>query len=224
MVGEPGSASRGWSRRRSRRSRRGSCAAAAFPTGRGSPTGRSWRWSSSWRRCRRSRPPRRRSARCWASRMSGRAGTRSPGRSASCSRSRRRSSWSSTTSSGASETFLDLVESTALLSAGAPLLLLCMARPELVERRPAWPATLRLEPLPPEQADALIGDSVSEELRERIARAAGGNPLFISEMLAMAAEERGGRGASDAEGAAGGPARPARRAGAQGARARLGRG
>ena len=46
------------------------------------------------------------------------------------------------------ETFLDLVESTALLSTGAPLLLLCMARPELVERRPAWPATLRLEPLP----------------------------------------------------------------------------
>ena len=50
------------------------------------------------------------------------------------------------------ETFLDLVESTALLSAGAPLLLLCMARPELVERRPGWPAALRLEPLPPEQA------------------------------------------------------------------------
>ena len=85
------------------------------------------------------------------------------------------------------ETFLDLVESTALLSAGAPLLLLCMARPELVERRPGWPGTLRLEPLPPQQADALIGDAVSEELRERIAHAAGGNPLFISEMLAMAA-------------------------------------
>ena len=32
------------------------------------------------------------------------------------------------------ETFLDLVEATALLSTGAPLLLLCMARPELVER------------------------------------------------------------------------------------------
>jgi class 3 adenylate cyclase len=85
------------------------------------------------------------------------------------------------------ETFLDLVESTALLSAGAPLLLLCMARPELVEVRPNWPATLRLEPLPPEQAEALIGDTVSGELRERIAHAAGGNPLFISEMLAMAA-------------------------------------
>jgi class 3 adenylate cyclase/tetratricopeptide (TPR) repeat protein len=87
------------------------------------------------------------------------------------------------------ETFLDLVESTALLSAGAPLLLLCMARPELVERRPSWPGMLRLEPLPAEQADELIGDQVAGELRERIARAAGGNPLFISEMLAMAAED-----------------------------------
>jgi class 3 adenylate cyclase/tetratricopeptide (TPR) repeat protein len=86
-------------------------------------------------------------------------------------------------------TFLDLVESTALLSAGAPLLLMCMARPELVERRPTWPATLRLEPLPSEQAAALIGDAVSEDLRERIAHAAGGNPLFISEMLVMAGDD-----------------------------------
>ena len=87
------------------------------------------------------------------------------------------------------ERFLDLVESTALLSGGMPLLLLCMARPELVERRPGWPGVLRLEALPPEQADALIGDSVAAELRTRIARAAGGNPLFISEMLAMAAAD-----------------------------------
>ena len=87
------------------------------------------------------------------------------------------------------ETFLDLVESTALLSAGAPLLLLCMARPELVERRPGWPGTLQLEPLPAEQADELIGDAVSQQLRDRISHAAAGNPLFISEMLAMAAED-----------------------------------
>jgi class 3 adenylate cyclase/Flp pilus assembly protein TadD len=85
------------------------------------------------------------------------------------------------------EAFLDLVESTALLSTGAPLLLLCMARSELVEMRPTWPATMRLEPLPPEQAEVLIGDAVSGDMRERIAHAAGGNPLFISEMLAMAA-------------------------------------
>jgi hypothetical protein len=85
------------------------------------------------------------------------------------------------------ETFLDLIETTMLLSTGVPLLLLCMARAELVERRHGWPGVLRLEPLPPEQANALIGDTVTGELRERIARAAGGNPLFISEMLAMAA-------------------------------------
>jgi hypothetical protein len=85
------------------------------------------------------------------------------------------------------ETFLDLVESTALLSSGARLLLLCMARPELIERRPGWPETLRLQPLNPADAEALIGDDLPEDLRERIARAAGGNPLFISEMLAMAA-------------------------------------
>jgi class 3 adenylate cyclase/tetratricopeptide (TPR) repeat protein len=87
------------------------------------------------------------------------------------------------------DTFLNLVESTALLSAGAPLLLLCMARPELVERRTSWPAASRLEPLRAEHAAELMGDQVSAELRERIARAAGGNPLFISEMLAMAAAD-----------------------------------
>ena len=38
------SASRGWRRRRSARSRRGSSAAAACRTGSGSRTGRSWRW------------------------------------------------------------------------------------------------------------------------------------------------------------------------------------
>ena len=86
------------------------------------------------------------------------------------------------------ETFLDLIEATALLSAGAPILLLCMARPELLDRRPAWPGVMRLEPLTADEANALIRDEVPGHLRERIARAAGGNPLFISEMLAMARE------------------------------------
>ena len=89
------------------------------------------------------------------------------------------------------ETFLDLVESTRLLSAGAQLLLLCMARPELLERRPSWPAPLRLEPLAPDEADALIGHALPEDLRRRVAAAAGGNPLFITEMLALATEGGG---------------------------------
>ena len=73
-----------------------------------------------------------------------------------------------------------------LLSSGAPLLVVCIARPELLESRPSWPVTLRLEPLGSEDAASLIGAAVPEELRARIAVAAGGNPLFIGEMLAMA--------------------------------------
>jgi class 3 adenylate cyclase/tetratricopeptide (TPR) repeat protein len=84
------------------------------------------------------------------------------------------------------ETFLDLVEHLALLSSGAPILLVCMARPELIERRPAWPASLRLEPLAPEDVERLIPDRIGGPIRNQISRAAGGNPFFIGEMLAMA--------------------------------------
>jgi class 3 adenylate cyclase len=89
------------------------------------------------------------------------------------------------------ETFRDLIEHVVLLSSGASVLLLCMARPELSERNPAWPVTLRLEPLPEDDVEELIAERVPESLRERIARAAGGNPLFIEEMLAMAGEADG---------------------------------
>jgi tetratricopeptide (TPR) repeat protein len=89
------------------------------------------------------------------------------------------------------ETFLDLVESTALLSTGAPLLIVAMARPELLDRRPVWPTTLRLEPLPEEEAVALVGDAVPDEVLRRIVRASGGNPLFLTEMLALS-DQAGG--------------------------------
>ena len=84
------------------------------------------------------------------------------------------------------ETFLDLVEHVALLSSGSPLLLVCLARPELTERRPSWPVTLRLESLPAEDVERLIPDGISGSVRERISRAAGGNPLFVNEIVAMA--------------------------------------
>jgi predicted ATPase len=71
------------------------------------------------------------------------------------------------------ETFLDLVESTALLSTGSPVLLLCMARLELLDRRPGWPAMLRLDPLMAEEAEALVGDAVPDDVRERIVHASG---------------------------------------------------
>jgi len=84
------------------------------------------------------------------------------------------------------ETFLDLVEHVALLSSGSPILLICMSRPELIERRAEWPVQLRLEPLPAEDVDSLIPARIGKGLREQIARAAGGNPLFVGEMLVMA--------------------------------------
>lgn len=83
------------------------------------------------------------------------------------------------------ETFLDLIEHVALLSSGAPILMLCIARPELVDRRPGWPVTVRLGPLGDEEMEELIPENLPTVLRHTIARAAGGNPLFIEEMLAM---------------------------------------
>jgi class 3 adenylate cyclase/tetratricopeptide (TPR) repeat protein len=89
------------------------------------------------------------------------------------------------------ESFRDLIEHVALLSSGASILLLCLARPELSELHPAWPVTLRLEPLGDADVEELIAQRTPPKLRERIAHAAGGNPLFIEEMLAMAAEADG---------------------------------
>jgi class 3 adenylate cyclase/tetratricopeptide (TPR) repeat protein len=89
------------------------------------------------------------------------------------------------------DTLLDLIEHVALLSLDAPILLVSVARPELLERRPTWPVELRLEPLGGEAVDELIPDRIAGDLRDRIARAAGGNPLFIAEIVAMAGEQDG---------------------------------
>jgi class 3 adenylate cyclase/tetratricopeptide (TPR) repeat protein len=97
-------------------------------------------------------------------------------------------------------TFLDLVEHVADLSRDAPILLLCMARPELLDARPAWgggklnATNVLLEPLAPAETAELIAaltDGLAEELRGRILEAAGGNPLFVEEMVAVASEDEG---------------------------------
>jgi class 3 adenylate cyclase len=98
--------------------------------------------------------------------------------------------------------FLDLVEHVADLSRDAPIFLLCVARPELLELRPDWgggklnATTILLEALSPEDCETLISrlagdDSLTESVRGRILATAGGNPLFIEEMLALVNEEGG---------------------------------
>jgi class 3 adenylate cyclase/tetratricopeptide (TPR) repeat protein len=99
-------------------------------------------------------------------------------------------------------TFLDLVEHVADLSRDAPILLLCLARPELLDRRPGWgggklnATTVLLEPLDAEETGELIerllaGERLEPGLGERIRAAAEGNPLFVEEMLAMVRESGG---------------------------------
>ena len=93
--------------------------------------------------------------------------------------------------------FLDLIEHVADLARDAPILLLCMARPDLLDRRPAWAGgklnatNLLLEPLSGSEAaemvEALVG-SMSEQARERVVEAAEGNPLFVEEMVALVRE------------------------------------
>ena len=101
--------------------------------------------------------------------------------------------------------FLDLVEHVAEWSSDAPILLLCLGRPELAETRPrlvggrAAVSSIFLEPLSDADSDELItqllrGRELPAEIRAQIAAAAEGNPLFIEQMLAMVAEQNGAGG------------------------------
>ncbi len=92
---------------------------------------------------------------------------------------------------------LDLLDHVADLSRGAPILLLCTARPELLDNRPAWgggkliATTLLLEPLAAWESEAMLdvlGDGLDPEARTRVIKASEGNPLFLEEMVALARE------------------------------------
>src|SRR6266542_3210130 len=100
----------------------------------------------------------------------------------------------------AEELFLDLVEHIAEWARSAPILLLCLARPDLLDERPAWgggkanATKLLLDPLSDTDADALIdelpgGAELETDLRGRLATAAEGNPLFLEQTLALLREE-----------------------------------
>ena len=99
----------------------------------------------------------------------------------------------------AEETLLDLVEHVADLTRDAPLLLLCMARQELLERRPSWgggkwnATTVLLEPLGAAETEQLLSQfgGVPAELHERIIQVAEGNPLFLEEVLGLVRDSGG---------------------------------
>ena len=93
-------------------------------------------------------------------------------------------------------TFLDLIEHLADWTRDATVLVLCIARPELLEVRPGWgggkmnATSILLEPLPADEASRLVDNLLGQAdipatARDRILEAAEGNPLFVEEMLAM---------------------------------------
>jgi class 3 adenylate cyclase/tetratricopeptide (TPR) repeat protein len=99
----------------------------------------------------------------------------------------------------AEPTLLDLLQHLADWSRDAPQLLLCLARPELLDERETWGGgpsrgeTLTLEPLSQAESDQLIeallgGSQVENDIRARIFEVAEGNPLFVEQLLAMLAE------------------------------------
>ena len=99
----------------------------------------------------------------------------------------------------ASESLLDLVEHLMHPRTQAPLLLIVLSRPELLDRRPSWGGgrrnftSLALEPLSAVQTHELV-----EGLRAglpavtcaRIVERSGGNPFFAVELVRSLAERR----------------------------------
>jgi class 3 adenylate cyclase/tetratricopeptide (TPR) repeat protein len=91
---------------------------------------------------------------------------------------------------------LDLIEYLADWTRDAMLLILCVARPELLEIRPGWgggkmnATAILLEPLGTDDAGTLLenllgGANLPAGAHQRILAAAEGNPLFVEEMLGM---------------------------------------
>ena len=127
----------------------------------------------------------------------------------------------------AEEPLLELIEHLAEYVRDAPLIILALARPELLEVRPSWgggrlrSAAIELEPLADDEAEQLIdaliaGTTLGQECRAEILDVTEGNPLFVEETVRMLAESDGTlsiarRDAEHAPGADRGAHRPAAR-------------
>jgi class 3 adenylate cyclase len=99
----------------------------------------------------------------------------------------------------ADDGLLDFIEYLVDWVKGVPLLILCTARLELLERRPGWgggklnSTTMALAPLSSEQTAELL-DALSErplleaETQAELLERAGGNPLYAEQYVRMLAE------------------------------------
>jgi class 3 adenylate cyclase/tetratricopeptide (TPR) repeat protein len=98
------------------------------------------------------------------------------------------------------EPLLELIEHLAAVRE-APILLVALARPELLDIRPTWgggrvrSTTLELEPLQPEESAELVEALVAEldlpiDVATVLAKTEG-NPLFVEETVRMLAERAG---------------------------------
>jgi class 3 adenylate cyclase/tetratricopeptide (TPR) repeat protein len=96
--------------------------------------------------------------------------------------------------------FLDVVDHIVDWSRDAPIMLVCTARPEFLDTRSDWgggklnATTLLLRPLDAKASAVLIdnllgGAGLPLEASERLTEAAGGNPLFVEQMLSMMIDE-----------------------------------
>jgi DNA-binding SARP family transcriptional activator len=98
----------------------------------------------------------------------------------------------------ADPSMLDLLEYIAESASETPLLLLCLARRELLDQRPGWgrgkrhTATLTLEPLTQRDsgllATWLIRDRGAADAMHAVVESAQGNPLFVEQLVAMLAD------------------------------------
>jgi class 3 adenylate cyclase/predicted ATPase len=93
----------------------------------------------------------------------------------------------------AEPTLLDLIEHIVVWTREAPMLIVCVARPELLDDRPGWAGELiELERLPSEEAEtlvAMLAAGVDPAIRIRAIEVAEGNPLFLEQLLALAEED-----------------------------------
>ena len=96
----------------------------------------------------------------------------------------------------AEPTLLNLIDYVVDWMRDAPLLIVCLARQDLLELRPGWgggkgsATTITLEPLSDAESRNLVSSLLGREgpgatLDARIAAAAEGNPLFVEEMIGM---------------------------------------